>query len=128
MHPLGLRPLHRPQLGGGPSAERFRRWDERPSNNGIRTVLIVRLLSNLTAPADWALALSRVRLRHFLVGTVIGRLPITTVWIVAGPGFLAWLGGTSPVLWIVLVAGIVGGVMARRSFARRATRLSGARE
>ena len=36
--------------------ERFRSWDERLSNAGIRTVLVVRVVSNLAAPADWALA------------------------------------------------------------------------
>ena len=102
--------------------ERFRRWDKRLSNGGVRTVLVVRLATNLAAPADWVLALSRVRFRHFLVGTVIGRLPITIVWILAGPGVLGWLGGASPVLWLVLAAAVVPAAMARRSFTPRAAR------
>ena len=104
--------------------ERFRRWDERLSNGGVRTVLVVRLVSNLAAPADWVLALSRVQFRHFLVGTVIGRIPITILWIVAGPGVLGWLAGGSPVLWLILAAGVVLAAMARRSFTPGATNLT----
>lgn len=67
---------------------RLRRWDERLSAGGIRTVIVLRLIFNLAAPPDWILGLSRITTRQFLVGTVIGRTPVAVAWIVAGGSLL----------------------------------------
>lgn len=55
--------------------KRLRAYDDRLAERGWRTVLIVRVLFFLSAPAHWALGLSKVRTRAFVLGSALGFLP-----------------------------------------------------
>jgi uncharacterized membrane protein YdjX (TVP38/TMEM64 family) len=68
----------------GRLTERLRRWNDRLGHGGLGTVVLLRLLFNLSAPPDWILGLSQVRARTFLAGTLIGRIPPTVILVVVG--------------------------------------------
>lgn len=67
---------------------RFRAWDERIAERGLVAVLALRLLTYLAAPADWILGLSSIRTRTLVVGTGVGLIPPTILYVVAGGGVL----------------------------------------
>jgi uncharacterized membrane protein YdjX (TVP38/TMEM64 family) len=101
--------------------ERFRHWDDRLLENSLQKVVMMRLFFNLAAPADWILALSRINTAQFLLGTIVGRVPVTIVWVWAGGGVLGWLEGTSTFLWPTAIASglIVAVFVSSRPFWRR---------
>jgi uncharacterized membrane protein YdjX (TVP38/TMEM64 family) len=66
---------------------RFRRlrWiDERLAQRGFATVVVLRLLLCMAPPLNWALGATRVRIRHYVLGTAVGVTP--------GIGLGAYLG------------------------------------
>jgi len=54
---------------------RLRRFDERLERHGFMTILILRLLLFVTPPLNWAFAVTRVRVRHYIGGTALGVIP-----------------------------------------------------
>ena len=75
------------QFGGKLAARLFARLDERP----IQSVALLRVLFQTVPPLNYALALSGVRFRSYLVGTLIG-LPLPILLYTVFFDFLAhWL-------------------------------------
>ncbi len=68
--------------------DRFRRWDEAIARRGVVAVIGLRVLTYLAAPADWLLGLSSIPTRQIIVGTVIGLIPPTLLYVIAGGGVL----------------------------------------
>ncbi|MBC7173595.1 MAG: TVP38/TMEM64 family protein, partial [Polyangiaceae bacterium] len=66
---------------------RLQRFDERLANNGLRTVVIIRMIFFLTPPSTWFLALSRIPLSTYVVGTLVGGLPGIIFFVVVGGSF-----------------------------------------
>jgi len=89
----------------------------------LRTVIIVRLLFGLAAPAHWALALSGVRFGALVVGSVVGFIPPMTVFVIFGRALIEWL-ETQRGAWIgpTAVAVAVLGYFAYRWWFRRTPR------
>jgi uncharacterized membrane protein YdjX (TVP38/TMEM64 family) len=56
----------------------LRRYDDRLSNDGFRTVLYLRLLCIPFAPVNYASGLSGIRPRDYVAATIIGLIPSTT--------------------------------------------------
>jgi uncharacterized membrane protein YdjX (TVP38/TMEM64 family) len=95
-------------------SERARAYDAALAENGLRTVILIRLLFFIAPWAHWLLGLSRVGFRDFVIGTVIGLAPMMALF--------TWLGGNS-VEWIserpvLAIAGLVA-VVAVISFGAR---------
>ncbi|WP_436794278.1 TVP38/TMEM64 family protein [Actinospongicola halichondriae] len=66
----------------------FRKWDERIARRGLLAVLALRTLTYLAAPADWLLGLSSIPTRTIVIGTGVGLIPPTVLYVVAGGGVL----------------------------------------
>lgn len=66
----------------------FRKWDERIARRGLVAVLALRILTYLAAPADWLLGLSSIPTRTIVIGTGIGLVPPTLLYVIAGGGVL----------------------------------------
>lgn len=71
--------------------ERLRRLDDRIEQNGFRTVVVLRLTLFLLPPVAWALGLTKVSARTYLVGTFVGMLPGVAFCNYVGAEFVAWL-------------------------------------
>ncbi|MCZ7528729.1 MAG: VTT domain-containing protein [Acidimicrobiia bacterium] len=80
---------------------RVLRYDRHLAERGLRTVIVLRLATNLLPQADWLLGMSRVRSRHFFVGTAIGLLPGIVFAVVAGAELLPWALDRPPWVWAV---------------------------
>ena len=63
---------------------RIRKLDEKLAQDGFRTVALLRLIFYTTPALQFALGVSRVRFRPFLLGTVVGVLPFTLLMTVFG--------------------------------------------
>jgi uncharacterized membrane protein YdjX (TVP38/TMEM64 family) len=98
--------------------ERFRRWDLRLSRGGVGTVVVMRLLFNMAAPADWLIALSRIGTRDFVIGTIIGRIPIAVALVIVGGALLDRLTQVSGAALVVALITVGVGVWGQ-SFKRR---------
>ncbi|MDH3728456.1 MAG: VTT domain-containing protein [Myxococcales bacterium] len=105
------------------------RFDDRLYTHGFRTVLLLRLMFYTTPALQYALGVSRVALRPFLLGTVLGVVPFTFVMTFVGSRVSAWLehhpiatwpwaelGPLIVVLTVVVIT--VGALIARRWRAR----------
>ena len=68
-------------------SDRARAYDRALAENGLRTVIVIRLLFFIAPWAHWLLGLSQVRFRDFLLGTVIGVAPMMALF--------TWLGGNA---------------------------------
>ncbi len=88
---------------------RLRKYEARMVQGGVRAVILLRLILFLSPLLPPALALSRVRLREFLIGTAIGLLPEVIVWTVFGPRLFAWFMALPRSIWAVLAvaAGLI---------------------
>lgn len=80
--------------------ERMRRFEQRIVDRAIPTVIGIRLMFFVAPYAHWALGLSPVSLRAYLLGTTIGYVP----WIVAftffGNAMVEWGSRQPPEVWI----------------------------
>lgn len=61
---------------------------DRLESGGLWPVVLVRLVFGQLPPADWALGVTRVSTRTFLIGTGIGIIPGVVILVVAGGGIL----------------------------------------
>ena len=67
---------------------RFRRWDEAIARRGLTAVVALRIVTYLAAPADWLLGLSAIPTRKIVIGTAVGLVPPTLLYVIAGGGVL----------------------------------------
>ncbi len=67
---------------------RFARWDAALGRRGLPAVIGLRVVTYLAAPADWLLGLSSIPTRHLVVGTAVGLVPPTLLYVIAGGGVL----------------------------------------
>jgi uncharacterized membrane protein YdjX (TVP38/TMEM64 family) len=99
---------------------RLRLFTATAREHPLRTVIAVRVLFGLAAPAHWALALSGVRLGAFVVGSLIGFIPPMLLFVVFGRAAIEWL-EQQPHAWIwpaaIVAAGL--GYFAYRAWFRR---------
>jgi uncharacterized membrane protein YdjX (TVP38/TMEM64 family) len=89
---------------------RIRRLDERFSAGGVRSVILFRLAFQLGAPTHWLLGLSRIGYGTFLLGTVLGAIPVVGVVAWFGHDALPWIethGATALLIVIVTVAAVL---------------------
>ena len=96
-------------------SDRARAYDEALAENGLRTVIVIRLLFFIAPWAHWLLGLSRVGVRDFVLGTAIGLAPMMALF--------TWLGGNA-VEWfserpVLATLGILGAMLAIGLGARR---------
>jgi uncharacterized membrane protein YdjX (TVP38/TMEM64 family) len=87
-------------------SDRARAYDQALAENGLRTVIVIRLLFFIAPWAHWLLGLSRVRFRDFLLGTVLGLAPMMALFTWAGGNAVAWF-SERPVLAALGFAAVV---------------------
>jgi uncharacterized membrane protein YdjX (TVP38/TMEM64 family) len=97
---------------------RLRQFEVRLAERGLRTVIMVRLLFFLFAPSHWMLGLSPVKLGPFLLGSAIGFLPWTAVWVLAGEGAILAMRDQPPEVWLGIVGLVLLVLLVRRMRAR----------
>lgn len=86
--------------------ERLRRATERARERPFRTTVLVRLVFFLFAPAHWALAISGVRLRPFLLGSIVGLTPMMVFYVVGGKAATLWMIEQEPAVWVGLAVAL----------------------
>ncbi|HEY8120609.1 MAG TPA: VTT domain-containing protein [Myxococcota bacterium] len=102
---------------------RLRAFTATAREHPLRTVIAVRVLFGLAAPAHWALALSGVRFGSLMVGSVIGFIPPMTVFVVFGRALIDWLERQqSGWIWPVALGLAIAGYVAYRWWFRRTPR------
>lgn len=102
---------------------RLRAFTATAREHPLRTVIAVRVLFGLAAPAHWALALSGVRFSAFIVGSLVGFVPPMAVFVVFGRAAIEWLERQQNAwIWPVALAVAIGGYFAYRSWFRRPPR------
>lgn len=93
---------------------RVRRFTRNAEDRPLRTVVLVRLVFFLAAPAHWALGISNIRFVPFVLGSVIGFAPPMMVLVFGTEavvdhlrenGFDWWAGGIAAVIAVVLLLG-----------------------
>lgn len=77
----------------------IRRLDSRLETQGLRTVLLLRLLFYTAPTLQFALGVSRVRLGPFLAGTFLGVLPFTALMTFLGMRINTWLAANPISTW-----------------------------
>ena len=98
---------------------RMRRFEARVVERSVQTVILVRLLFFLAPPAHWALGLSPVRFRPFVVGSAIGFVPGMLLVSFAGRPVFEWLSRQPRETWMALAALFLLGVAAWWLLTRR---------
>lgn len=102
---------------------RLRAFTATAREHPLRTVIAVRVLFGLAAPAHWALALSGVRFSAFVVGSLVGFVPPMALFVVFGRAAIEWLERQHDAwIWPVAVAAAVLGYFAYRWWFRRTPR------
>ena len=99
---------------------RIQRIDERFAAHGLRSVILFRIVFMLGAPTHWLLGLSKIGYPTFVVGTVIGAMPVVALVAWFGHDAFPWIEthGVQALAIIVLVAAAV--LLARRVLRARA--------
>lgn len=92
---------------------RFRAWDDRLAQHGLRTVVLIRLLTFLWPAAHWVIGLSSVRVSSALVGTAVGLAPGILVCTWLGARLVAWWDLVPGELWLGLAGLILAGIWLR---------------
>ena len=107
-------------------SDRARRYDEALAENGLRTVIMIRLLFFIAPWAHWLLGLSQVRFRDFVLGTIIGLAPMMALFTWLGGNAVDWI-GDRPVLGTLGLVAIIAAIAlgARRFQASLEARSSG---
>lgn len=108
--------------------ERMRRFERRIVERAIPTVIVVRLMFFLAPWAHWALGLTPVSLRAYLIGTAIGFLPWVIGFTLFGSAMVEWGSRQSSEVWIGIGAAALLGfvsVGAWRAFRKRGAPESG---
>ena len=98
---------------------RIRRLDERFSAGGLRSVILFRLVFQLGAPTHWLLGMSGIGYGTFVLGTVLGAMPVVALVTWFGHDVVHWVemhGALAAAILGVLVAGTI---LARRMLRAR---------
>ena len=85
--------------------ERMRRFERRIEERAIPTVIGIRLMFFVVPYAHWALGLSPVSLRAYLVGTTIGYVPWVIAFTFFGNAMVEW-GSRQPLEVWIGIAGV----------------------
>jgi uncharacterized membrane protein YdjX (TVP38/TMEM64 family) len=102
---------------------RLRAFTATAREHPLRTVIAVRMLFGLAAPAHWALALSGVRFSAFVVGSLVGFVPPMTLFVVFGRAVIEWLERQQAGwIWPAAFAAALAGYFAYRWWFRRPPR------
>jgi uncharacterized membrane protein YdjX (TVP38/TMEM64 family) len=102
---------------------RLRAFTATAREHPLRSVVAVRVLFGLAAPAHWALALSGVRFAPFVAGSLIGFVPPMTLFVVFGRAAIEWLEHQHNAwIWPAAIALAVAGYFAYRWWFRRTPR------
>lgn len=83
--------------------DRFRPWRQRLVEHELAAIVALRILTGYAPAADWFLGVSPVRVRAFVVGTVVGLTPTTVAMSVWGDDAVRGL-ADSPLLGLVIIA------------------------
>jgi uncharacterized membrane protein YdjX (TVP38/TMEM64 family) len=59
--------------------KRIQALDERLKRKGFQTVLVLRLMLFMAPPLNWAMAVTRVHFRHYVLGSALGVIPCIAV-------------------------------------------------
>ena len=89
----------------------IRRFETAIVRRGIRTVIVIRLLFFLAPPAHWALGLSPVSFRDFLIGSALGFAPAMLLVSLIGAPVFEWVREDSDAIWIVGSVGLLLGAL-----------------
>ena len=93
---------------------RIRRFDERFSAQGLRSVILFRLVFQLGAPTHWLLGMSRVGYGTFVLGTVLGAMPVVALVAWLGPDVVHWVEMHGALAAAILAVLVTGAIVARR--------------
>lgn len=91
-----------------------RRVDRRFSAKGLRSVILFRIVFQLGAPTHWLLGLSSIGYATFVLGTVLGAMPVVALVTWFGQDVVHWAemhGATAAAIVFVVIAGVI---LARR--------------
>lgn len=102
---------------------RIRRIDDHFSARGLRSVILFRLVFQLGAPTHWLLGLSKVDYGTFVLGTVIGAMPVVALVAWLGRDALQWVEMHALMAFTILVAVVVVLIVARRVMLARRHRV-----
>ena len=98
---------------------RFRAFDQRLAQRGLRTVIVIRLLFFLAAPAHWVLGLSAVPFRTLILGTVIGFIPGIVALTLVGGSVMEATRDAPAWVWLALGGAIALAIALPRLLASR---------
>ena len=93
--------------------------DQRLERNGVRTVILLRLVLFLAPPLNWGIGTSRVRFADYVMGTALGLLPGTFTTVVFADSIVAreeYAGSSAAIVpgLIALVVFVGAGIVGRR--------------
>jgi len=95
--------------------QRLQPWEHRLAEHGLVATIGLRLVTGYAPAADWLLGASRVNVRDFLLGTLIGLAPTTTLMAIWGDDAARGLVDYPLQSALVLAAfGVVGVALYRR--------------
>lgn len=107
------------QLGCAWARERIpagiRLWEERLGARPFATVLGLRLLLWANPLVDMLIAVNRIPVRTYVIGTLVGLLPPTAFHIALGAGGAEAMERLPWWAWVLMAALLVGGIIAYRS-------------
>jgi uncharacterized membrane protein YdjX (TVP38/TMEM64 family) len=69
------------------------KWDARLAEEGLRAVILIRLLFFTTFTVQLMMGVSRVRFRDYLIGSAIGNLPVLVLIVLMADRIATWLSG-----------------------------------
>ncbi len=98
---------------------RIRGFDERLAADGLRAVILFRLVFQLGAPTHWLLGMSSVGYGTFLLGTVLGAMPVVALVTWLGHDVFDWVQMHGTLATAIVVAAVLGVVVARRMLRAR---------
>jgi uncharacterized membrane protein YdjX (TVP38/TMEM64 family) len=98
---------------------RIRRIDERFIAHGLRSVILFRLVFQLGAPTHWLLGLSRIGYGTFVLGTVVGAMPVVALVTWLGDDVVHWVEMHGILAAAILVVVVASVVIARRVMRER---------
>ncbi len=71
--------------------QRFVGWEKRFVNHALLSTIALRVVTGYAPAADWFLGISKVRWREFLIGTIIGLIPVTFLFSYYGDDTVRWV-------------------------------------
>ena len=95
------------------------RYDERFSAHGLRAVILFRIVFQLGAPTHWLLGLSKVTYGTFVLGTVVGAMPVVALVAWFGHDALHWVEMHVVLAAVILAVVVAGGLVVRRVWVAR---------